>query len=628
MNKIIRILHLENDINDAELVREKLAQANINCSIDVIETEAEFLKLLNEKEYQLILGDYTLPTYDGILALEYASNNYPQIPFVLVSGSIEEDAGIESLLHGASDYVSKRKLSRLIPAIKRALSQAEEHKHRQIVEKALKKSQLSLALAQEVGNIGSWDYDIVNDHIAWSDQTYLQFGLKPGEIEPSADTFQKYIHPDDKEKISQAIEDAFNNNAIYSLDVKMIKNDGSEWIMHTQGNVIRDKNGKPIRFIGIQQDITERKNIEKALQQSEEKYKSLFEDNLAGVYKSTIDGRILECNNAFVKMFGYTNIDEVLSTHVDKFFISAKDRPAYISKLKQYKKLSNQEVHLRRKDGSNIWITENVVLIDNNIMIGTVIDITRTKHMTQELLEAKNSAEKADKLKSEFLAQMSHEIRTPINTILNSLAMIKTEISAPRSDDLEYFYNAVNRASFRLIRTIELILNMSELQLGTYIPNVEKINLELDIIKRLIHQFNPSAIQKGLKLTHSVESTIKSIRGDEYSILQVFTNLIDNAIKYTSKGKISLRLYESSSGNINIDVADTGIGIEAAYLPDLFEAFSQEQQGYTRSFEGNGLGMAIVKGYCELNNADISVKSQKDVGTIFTVSFPKESIAD
>jgi len=498
MNKILNILHLENDSNDAELVRELLAEANINCHIDVVETEDDFKKMLKNKIFDLILCDYKLPTYDGLSALNYVVNNYYDIPFVLVSGSIEEDAGIESLLHGASDYVAKRKLARLVPAIKRSLNQAEEHKQRQ--------------------------------------------------------------------------------------------------------------------------------KAEQALRESEERYKSLFEENLAGVYISTIDGKFLKCNSAFVKMLGYSSINEVLETNTEQLHIDKDARIKYLSQLKKHGKLFNQELHILRKDRKEIWLTENVVLVDDHIMLGTVIDISKTKLMTQELIDAKNKAEKADKLKSEFLAQMSHEIRTPINTILNSLSMIKNEIDFTGNGDLEYFYNSVNRASYRLIRTIELILNMSELNLGTYNPKFEDINIEDDIIKLFTIKFKPAANKKGLHLSYSIQTKNNIIKADEYSLHQIFTNLIENAIKYTKAGKVDIILYEDNEGNLNIDIKDTGIGIDSDYLPFLFDPFSQEQQGYTRGFEGNGLGMSIVKGYCNLNRANISVVSTKGKGTTITVSFPKERV--
>ena len=520
----------------------------------------------------------------------------------------------------------KRKLSRLIPAVKKALRDAEEHKKRKQAEHALKESQERLSLAQKVGNIGSWDYDIKNNKLNWSKQAYIQFGLIPDEIKPSNEIFQKFIHPDDKDKINKAVAETFEHDVPYSMDAKMLRADGSEWYMHTQGKVIRDDNGNPVRFIGIQQDITQRKIMEKKLQQSELRYKSLFEANLAGVYKSTVTGNILECNSAFVKMFGYSSVEEVLNINATQFYPDEEERQNYLNQLHTNGRLFNKEILLQKKDGNHIWVTENVVIIDNEFLLGTVIDITQSKLLTGELIEAKNRAENADKLKSEFLAQMSHEIRTPINTILNSISMIKSESPEIINDEVDYFYQAIDRASFRLIRTIELILNMSELQLGSYDPNIENINVESDVIRQLVHEFKSMAVKKDIELTYSIQSKNTTVLCDEYSLLQVFANLVDNAIKYTKKGSVSLVLYDAENGNLNVDVIDTGIGIDDEYLPLLFEPFSQEQHGYTRAFEGNGLGMAIVKGYCNINQLSISVKSKKNEGTTFTVSFPKKII--
>ena len=136
----------------------------------------------------------------------------------------------------------------------------------------------------------------------------------------------------------------------------------------------------------------------------------------------------------------------------------------------------------------------------------------------------------------------------------------------------------------------------------------------------------PGFAKKDIELTYSIQSKNTTVLCDEYSLIQVFANLIDNAIKYTKKGTVSLLLYDTENGNLNVDVTDTGIGIDEEYLPLLFEPFSQEQHGYTRAFEGNGLGMAIVKGYCNINQLSISVKSKKNEGTTFTVSFPKKII--
>jgi two-component system, cell cycle sensor histidine kinase and response regulator CckA len=164
------------------------------------------------------------------------------------------------------------------------LVQAESERKR--IEEALLESEESLAMAQEVADIGSWDWKIEDDTLAWSDKTYQQFGLEPGEISPTYEAFEDFVHPDDLGLINQRVEQALNEDNDYSLDVRMIRKDGTEWIMHAQGEVYRDKDGEAIRFIGTQQDITERKKLEEELNKHRRHLENLVEKRTAELSKS------------------------------------------------------------------------------------------------------------------------------------------------------------------------------------------------------------------------------------------------------------------------------------------------------------------------------------------------------
>ncbi|MGE5431055.1 MAG: ATP-binding protein [Syntrophomonadaceae bacterium] len=239
----------------------------------------------------------------------------------------------------------------------------------------------------------------------------------------------------------------------------------------------------------------------------------------------------------------------------------------------------------------------------------------------KELIKAKQLAERSDRLKTDFLTQMSHEIRTPLNTILSYISLIKEDIENKQFEDLPLFFETVDEGGKRLIRTIDLILNMSQVQTG----NVECKYTELDLsreISRLQKEFSAIAEHKGLSFSFTDQSSNSRVIGDKYTVNQIFANIIENAIKYTPSGKIDVKLY-NNNGSVCIDVEDTGIGILKEYLPYLFTPFSQEETGYTRRFDGNGLGLALVKKYVELNDADIKVQSEKGKGSTFTVSFRK-----
>jgi len=242
----------------------------------------------------------------------------------------------------------------------------------------------------------------------------------------------------------------------------------------------------------------------------------------------------------------------------------------------------------------------------------------KTKSQEKELLILR----KADKLKTEFLAQMSHEIRSPVNVILSFSNLIKSEVGDKIDPEIRAGFSSIFHSGKRIIRTIDLLLNMSEMQTGTYDYIPREINIKTDVIEGLILEYKPFAKEKNISMELIEEAEIKNMYLDEYTVNQIFANLIDNALKYTHSGSIKIRIGKKNNQYF-VSVEDSGIGIKQEYIPFLFDAFTQEEQGYKRRFEGNGLGLALVKKYCELNSADIKVESKKGVGTKFTVTFSR-----
>jgi len=249
--------------------------------------------------------------------------------------------------------------------------------------------------------------------------------------------------------------------------------------------------------------------------------------------------------------------------------------------------------------------------------------LIRTNAQENEL----KTLRKADKIKSDFLAQMSHEIRTPLNAIVGNVNYLNDSFGEKMNQDARECFEGIDLASGRIVRTIDLILNVAELQTSIYKPQYEKIDLDLKILKKLYKEYSLSAKQKGLEFIYTCKEKETIITADEYSITQIFANLIDNAIKYTKKGKIEILLERNKTDNIVVEIKDTGIGIKKDFLPRLFEPFVQEDQGYSRSYDGNGLGLSLVKRYCELNNSFIEVESKKNVGSIFRIIFSPPALS-
>ncbi len=347
-----------------------------------------------------------------------------------------------------------------------------------------------------------------------------------------------------------------------------------------------------------------------------------------GIIVTDLIGIIIFANNSWKTMHGYSEDIDLKGIHISNFFTEEDFTnvilPLYEKVIIQKKaniivnSLSKNKILIPTEITSTLLIDVN----ENNVGI-IFIAIDKTKQLEAEklLIEAKENAEKSDKLKTEFLAQMSHEIRTPLNNIVSFSSLIREEVESKISSELARGFNVIDEASKRIIRTIELILNVSELQTGNYHLNIKSLDIVEDVLKNVYYENKVYAQLKDLEFLLTVKTNQTIINADQYSLEQTFSHLVNNAIKFNYEGKVEIVVYINDINLLCVDVIDTGIGISDEFLPNLFQPFTQEDIGYTRKYEGNGLGLTLVKKYCELNNAEVNVKSKKNIGTTFTVIF-------
>ncbi|MFA3783901.1 PAS domain S-box protein [Melioribacteraceae bacterium 4301-Me] len=470
-----------------------------------------------------------------------------------------------------------------------------------------------------------------------------------------------WVNPKDRERLVEGLK---TNGIVENLEAPFRAKDGSIKIGLMSATII-ELDGIP-HILNITRDITEVKKQEHARQVLYNLSKISFTDISLKEYLSKIHEelkKLIKSDNFYIALYDKELNQYTFPYHVDEFDNYETDSPtsldgsltdyvrktgkAYLIKEEEDKKLREAgEVKLVGSpckvwmgaplfDSSTGEVLGVIALQDykdenaytkNDLLTLEIVAsqigqfILRVKAL-QDLKLAKEKAEVSDRIKGEFMAQMSHEIRSPLNIITGCVQLIKEEIKEKNNSEISELFFSIDSATKRIIRTIDLILNYSELQASSFEPNYKKIDLREEVLNNVISEYRMLAENKNLKLSFNCKTDNTFLIGDMYSLTQVFANLIDNAIKFTKKGGIDVVIDRNPQNYLFVKVTDTGIGMSNEFIQHLFEPFRQEITGYTRPYEGNGLGLALVKKYCEINNAEIFVESKKGVGSAFTVIF-------
>lgn len=377
------------------------------------------------------------------------------------------------------------------------------------------------------------------------------------------------------------------------------------------------------------QDVTEATKAEAKLRQREEKYRSIIANMNLGLLEVDNEDRIMFANQSFAEMSGFA-VEEMLGKKAAELLFRAEQRQIFRDKSElRAKGISDvYEINLINRKGAEIWwmISGAPLYNDAGERIGSIgihLDITAQKQLTQELLQAKVQAETSVNTKQQFLANMSHEIRTPMNAILGISRQLQKKITDKEQLSL---VDAVTEASENLLVILNDILDFSKLDAG-------KLSLE-EIPFSLVHSIQKTTLllgykaeEKNLYLYESYDPGIAPVlKGDPFRLNQVLLNLLGNAIKFTETGGITLQCSvvanEKHKQVVQFTIADSGIGINADYLPHIFEKFTQQDQHTSRKFGGSGLGMSICKQLVELMGGTLAIESEQGRGTTLQVIIP------
>jgi PAS domain S-box-containing protein len=304
MPDALRILSLEDDPADTELIQATLDGEGIACDVTRVESRPAFLTCLEEGGIDLILADYTLPSFDGLSALRLAAEILPDIPFIFVSGTLGEDVATEALKIGATDYVLKTRLPRLVPSVRRALREASERAERRRAEEALRQSEASLAAAQRISRTGTFGWSVASGEMSWSEETFRIFACDP-TVPPTLDLVLARAHPEDRDLVRQVIDRASTDGEGFDVVHRLLMPYGEVKWIRAVGQPRRDDGGGDLLFVGAVSDITDAKHAAEALRESEERFRTMADTLQEAIWiRGLAPERILYLSPSFERIWG------------------------------------------------------------------------------------------------------------------------------------------------------------------------------------------------------------------------------------------------------------------------------------------------------------------------------------
>jgi len=463
MDSKLHILMLEDVAEDVELMERELRKGGLTYTAKRVVSRESFQKELKNCVPGLILADYKLPGFDGLSALAIAQKECPDTPFILVSGTLGEERAIEALRKGATDYVLKNNLSRLVPAVKRALQEAEERANRKQIETVLRTSESQLSNAMKIAHLGYWEYDVASDLFTFNDHFYAIFRTTAEEVGGYTMSFapyaQRFVHPDDVSVVGDEIQKAIKTtDPLYSRQIehRIIYADGETGYITSRFFIVKDDQGRTVKTFGANQDVTERKKAEESLRQSEAELREAQRVANVGSWELNWETGDVIWSEEIYRIFG---IDPALSAPTYKehsLILEPASKTQFDSAINKTLRTGDPfevDLELIRPDGITGWITVRGEIKRKDagftLLRGTAHDITKRKQA--EIALQTSEAELYD----------TYFAEATIHTILSeSLKNMPLE---------EFLQKALNMAlsvpwiDFQNMGNIQLVENQSEI---------------------------------------------------------------------------------------------------------------------------------------------------------------------
>lgn len=551
-----------------------------------------------------LAADYFWMTPIRSLALENPSDAVGLLIFAVVGALI---SAVNEAWRRASTGAAQSE-GRL--AIERARLHEQERAARVAAETAAEQ----LRLALEAGHMGTWHYTIGTGEVKWSPGLEAIHGYAPGGFPGTFEAFRNEIHPDDRERVLEAIGATVEQRRDHQVEYRIVRADGSVRWVEGRGQLFCDPQGRPQRIVGVCQDVTDRRH-------AEERFRLGVEAAPAAMIMVDQRGVIVLVNALTERLLGYTR-DELVGQSIDRLVPSrlrgghVEHRAGFFADFRQRPMGAGRDLYAVRKDGSEVPVEIGLSPLDTadgRFVLAAVTDITQRK-------EAERALQEGDRRKDEFLAMLAHELRNPLGAITNAAQLLKQ--LGPPEGHLRFATDVIGRQAAHLAHIVDDLLDVSRISRGHFVLRREAIPLATAVALAL-ETARPLIDARQQRFTLQVPPDPIWVHGDATRLAQVIGNLLSNASRYTQQGgEISLSV-DHVDGEGVVRVQDSGIGIAPEMIPRVFDLFVQGGRPSDRAPGGLGLGLTLARRLTEMHGGRLEAFSAGvGQGSVFVVRLP------